>query len=108
MHNFWTSVVAAGIQANEQAPLVTHPALLVVQVDMIALHSLSVVNVTGSYEQFNWIDSGSEGNLNGIHLSKDASHSHFIVENSCNCILFHSDSVNNPFQVDGFVFTIIS
>lgn len=49
---FMVSVVAAGPQAYleyvEQAPLVTHPAPVVVQVEIIALQAVSVVNVTGS------------------------------------------------------------
>ena len=52
IHNFYISVVAAGPQANlsyvEQAPFVTHPAPLVVQVDRTAEQAESVIRVIGN------------------------------------------------------------
>ena len=82
----------ACLEYDEQGPFVTHPSLLVVQVEIIALHSISVVNVTGSKEQFN-----------GIQAYKDASHPHFIEKDPSNRIWLHSDAVKRPSQVDGFV-----
>ena len=55
IHNFYVSVVVAGPQASlvyvEQAPLVTQPALLVVQVEMTAEQAESDVSVTGNRMQ---------------------------------------------------------
>ena len=52
IHTFYRSVVVAGPQANllyvEQAPFVTQPALLVVQVEIIAKQAESDVSVTGN------------------------------------------------------------
>ena len=65
------SVVAAGPQAClgyvEQAPFVTHPAPLVVQVEIIELQAPSVISVTGSKAQ-----------VKGTHVVKEAFQAHVI------------------------------
>ena len=89
------SVVAAGPQAYlgyvEQAALVTHPAPLVVQVEIIALHVLSVVNVTGS-----------KAHVNGTHVVAAAFQAQVNVVFPTNGVLLHSDAVFNSPQVEGF------
>ena len=66
------SVVAATPQAHllyvEQAPLVTHPAPLVVQLLKIELQALSDVNETGSKSQFNFMHCNWNPQKEGIGL----------------------------------------
>ena len=96
MQTFWVSVVAAGPQAYlgyvEQAPLVMHPAPLVVQVDITALQVLSVVKVTGS-----------KAHVNGTHADVEAFQPQVNVVDPVNGVLLHSDAVVNPPHVDGLV-----
>ena len=90
------SVVAATPQAYllyvEQAPFVTHPAPLVVQLGKIKLQALSDVNETGSKSQFNF-----------IHYYVTASHPHYIVSEPINGVLLHSNAVTYNPQKEGLV-----
>ena len=70
----------------------THPAPVVVQVEITALQALSDVNVTGSYEQ-----------VEGIQVVVEASHEHVGIVAPIIGVLLQSDAVLNSPHVDGFV-----
>ena len=70
----------------------THPAPLVVQVEITALQAPSVVNVTGSNAQ-----------VRGIQVVVAALQAHVGDVYPTNGVLLHSEAVVNPPQVDGFV-----
>ena len=90
------SVVAAGPQAYleyvEHAPLVTHPAPLVVQVDITVLQAASVVKLTGNKAQ-----------VKGTQVVVTASHAQVNAIEPDNGVLLQSDAVVNSPQVEGFV-----
>ena len=76
----------------EQDPFVTHPAPVVVQVEITALHALSVVNVIGSNAQ-----------VKGIQVVVGAAQAQVGVVAPIIGILLQSDAVVNPPQLDGLV-----
>ena len=96
MQTFWVSVVAAGPHADleyvEHAPLVTHPAPLVVHVEITALQALSEVKVTGSNAQ-----------VKGIQVVVEAFQAQFNAVDPVKGVLLQSDAVVKPPHVDGLV-----
>ena len=70
----------------------THPAPVVVQVDIIALQALSVVNVIGSYAQ-----------VKGMQAVVETSQPQVGVVAPTIGVLLHSVAVVNPPHAEGFV-----